>query len=307
MQNYRRSNKVEHFILIFVDGLGVGVNDSTRNPLARDSFQLLSLFQDESNPKPILHGGIAFGVDATLGVSGLPQSATGQTALLTGINTSQMLGHHLSGFPNARLRGVLQEKSLLKQLQQHGCRAAFLNTFQPPFFDHNPYDIVRYLSTTTLANLYAGLPFFTLDDLLGRRSIYQDITNEMLQAKGFAVPLFTPEEAGAIVADRAQQYDFVLFEFFQTDRAGHAQDFARAIGELRKLERFLLSLIQRIELEKTLVLITSDHGNIEDLSIKSHTRNPALTLAFGPEVDELAQLLEKLTDFVPLILSTCSR
>ncbi|MBN1542619.1 alkaline phosphatase family protein [candidate division KSB1 bacterium] len=301
----RRPFGLEHVVLIFVDGLGVGSFDPCRNPLTQPAFDLLAYFQERPNPSPVGEGGLAFAVDTTLGIPGLPQSATGQTALLTGVNAAQHLGRHLSGFPNRRLRLLIEQYSIFRQLRQRGCRAAFLNTFRPPFFDHNPHDILRYLSATTLSNLYADLAFFDLDDLLAGRSIYQDITNESLRQKGFDVPLFSPEKAGKIVARQAREYDFVLFEFFQTDRAGHSQNFESARRELLKLERFLGALLAESRLQDTLIIVTSDHGNIEDLSRKTHTENPALTLLFGPGRADLHASLTDLTDFVPLILALC--
>ena len=195
--------KPNHIVLIFIDGLGLGLNRPDINPCLDPD---LRYFRRAHVSEPLGPDGIdwvVLGADATLGVSGLPQSATGQTALLTGVNAPRMLQRHLSGFPNQRLRAVIEEKSILKQLCERGCRAAFLNTFRPPFFDFDPQDIIRHLSATTLTTLYAGLAFFALDDLVHKRSIYQDMTNESLRARGFDVPVFTPEEAGQILAQQS--------------------------------------------------------------------------------------------------------
>src|SRR6185503_15765345 len=96
----------------------------------------------------------AWGVDASLGVPGLPQSATGQTAILTGENGPAIMGHHLSGFPGPTLRRVLFERSLLKRIRERGRSATFLNAFRPEYFTM-PH-AQRRLSATSLATLASG-------------------------------------------------------------------------------------------------------------------------------------------------------
>ncbi len=292
-----------HILLVFIDGLGIGENDPTINPCTEPGLRFFRHFADETFPKRLDPLGFALGLDATLGVKGLPQSATGQTALLTSINASKLLGRHLNGLPNQLLREVIAEHSVFKQVTQAGLRAAFLNAFRPPFFDYNPYDIIRRLSVSSVANLYAGLPFFDLDDLRNERSVYQDMTNQSLQELGFDVPLFSPEKAGAIIGRQSQAYHFSMYEYFQTDFAGHSKDLERAKGELFKLDRFLAALLDSVDLRKTLVVVTSDHGNIEDLSFKGHTRNPAMTLLFGHGSQNLLPALRSILDITPAFLS----
>jgi 2,3-bisphosphoglycerate-independent phosphoglycerate mutase len=292
----------EHILFVFIDGLGIGYKNTSTNPCGLVGLKYFNHFQTEKYPKKV-DSGYAIGLDATLGIGGLPQSATGQTALLTGKNSAVFLGRHLSGFPNEKLRGLIAEHSILKMFVQMGQKTAFLNTFRPPFFDYNPFDIIHHLSVTSVTNLYAGLPFFDLEDLIAGRSVYQDLTNESLIIKKFKVPLYTPEQAGEVIGRQSQNYRFCLFEYFQTDRAGHSQNLSRAHAELVKLERFLDAVLSTVDLRKTLVLVTSDHGNIEDLSVKSHTRNPVLALIFGNGRDRFLQVCHSITDFYPVLLS----
>lgn len=299
----KNSFKPPLILFIFIDGLGIGENDPTKNPCASPGIKFFNNFLSDTYPKPLPHNGLAIGVDATMGVEGLPQSATGQTALLTGINAAAALGRHLNGFPNEALRKILAKDSILKYFSQNGYRAAFINTFRPPFFDYNPFDIVRHLSATSVANLFADLPFFNLDDLKAERSIYQEFTNQHLRDKGFNVPQFTPRKAGEILAQQSIKYDFCLFEYFQTDIAGHSRNMKFALKEINKLEQFLDALLTNISLEQTLVVLASDHGNIEDISVKGHTRNPAMTMIWGPQNKRLASKLAQITDIAPAVIS----
>ncbi len=307
---------VQRVLLVFIDGLGVGERNPDINPLARIPEGHLTVFENSSPaseragappggecaPRRVKSGGIPLPLDAILGVDGIPQSATGQTALLTGVNAAEMLGRHLFGFPNGKLREIIMEHSLLKRIRERERTAAFLNAFRPRFFDLGDAVWEKPLSVTTWANRAAGLPFFTLDDIAAGRSIYQEFTNRVLRERGFDLPLLTPEEAGAVLARRSRDFDFVLYEYFRTDGAGHSQDMERAVGEAENLERFLGSMLDCIDRKETLVILTSDHGNMENLELKSHTRNPALTVLWGEGAEDAASRLDTILDVAGVVL-----
>ncbi len=288
-------------ILIFVDGLGLGTRDPQRNPCAQKGLELLTCFENRKGSTPAARDGFLVPTEATLGVEGLPQSATGQTTLLTGVNCSKLLGRHLQGYPNEELREVLRERSILKQVKEMGLRSAFINVYRPLFFTLKEKTKWR-LSTTTVATLSADLPFFRIENLHEKQAIYHDFTNESLIARGFDVPLFTPEEAAQILARTSQKYNFILYEYFLTDRAGHSQDFKRASSEVKKLERFLLTLLRETNLKESLIILTSDHGNLEDLSVKTHTRNRVMTLVWGRGSEQVKDRIQSLEDVTPALL-----
>ncbi|MHC5036327.1 MAG: hypothetical protein ACYTHM_03360 [Planctomycetota bacterium] len=291
-------------ILIFIDGLGVGRDDPKTNPMARVRGPLLSNFLHDAPGKPLPFGGVFVPVDASLGVEGIPQSATGQTSLLTGQNAQALLGRHLFGFPNETLRRVLHESSILKRVEACGKRARFANAFRPLFFELPQEAMVRRLSATTVATLAAGVPFFGLDDVRAGRSVYQDFTNRFLVQRGFEVPIRTPEEAGGILASMSPTVDFLLYEYFKSDKAGHAEDMDQAVASVEELEAFLEAFLSGTDLGKRLVIVASDHGNLEDVSIRPHTMNPAQSLVFGPGAQARAGRLQSLLDVCPAILDS---
>ena len=148
---------------------------------------------------------------------------------------------------------------------------------------------------------------FLIEDIREGRSIYHDFTNESLIARGFDVPRFSPEDAARILAHISREFDFILYEYFLTDRAGHCQDMERAFGEIEKLERFLSALLDGVNLDESLIILTSDHGtayhgNIEDLSVKTHTRNRVPTLLWGRSVVEVKDRIRAIEDIAPAIL-----
>src|SRR5688500_1863513 len=101
-------------VLLFIDGVGIGRSDPEVNPLARGEW-LLSQFQGGTGTA-LPSGGALAEVDPTFGVPGRPQSASNQTAILTGLPAPRMIGKHVLGYPNAQLREILAEHSVVKRL-----------------------------------------------------------------------------------------------------------------------------------------------------------------------------------------------
>jgi len=161
------------------------------------------------------------------------------------------------------------------------------------------------LSATTVANLAADLPFFTLEDIRAGKSIYQEFTNTELKERGFDLDPLTPAEAGVILARAARAYDFTLFEYFQSDKAGHSGDPLRIRAELTKLDAFMSALLEELGpdlREKTLVLVTSDHGNLEDATTRRHTVNPVPLLAWGHGAEDFLAGVTRLDEVTPAIV-----
>lgn len=275
-------------IVIFIDGMGLG-KPSPENPFVFTEPPFLTALL-RGNPLTGEMSGFhdhrvtLCALDAQLGVPGLPQSATGQAALFTGKNAPRQLGYHLRGFPNGALRSLLAAGGIFASLREQGYRCDFVNAYRPPFFAQLGKGLEggRY-SCSTLITYYAGLPFHSIDDITAGKALFMDLTNELLNQAGFPVPEITPEEAGRRLIDIGESYDFTLFEYFMTDYVGHQADRAEAGRIIGCLDRFLGAAVERLDPEKTLLIITSDHGNIEDLSHGSHTLNPVPALMVGAE------------------------
>ena len=188
------------------------------NPAARPDLELVSHIAGGSGSGVLPLGGRLAPTDATLGVEGVPQSATGHTALLTGVNAAKLLGRH----------------SILRDTVNAGRTAGFLNTFGPQFFGFPRTKRRRLIAATTTATLAAGLPLRTIEDNLAGRSVSHDLTNAWLKSEGADLPNRSPAEAGAVVAAAARELDFALFEHFQPDRAGHAGDPRECAKVLRR-------------------------------------------------------------------------
>jgi len=280
--------------LLFIDGVGVGTKNPDVNPLARAEY-LLSQFQDGAGT-PLPDGEVSL-VDATFGMAGRPQSASNQTALLTGLPAPRLVGRHVLGYPDAALRALLQEHSLVKRLIASDRRAAFANAYPAAYLaalglPHAaggapdvdiPARARRRLrpSASTAAFAAARVPLRTFDALRAGEALAHDVTGARGVARGLDLPLRTPEEAARIFWRVAEGMDFTLFEHFAADEAGHAQDSEAAVEALATFDAFVRAVVKSRPLD-TRVLVTSDHGNVEDLRTRNHTRAPVALLAFPP-------------------------
>lgn len=322
--------------LLFVDGIGLGRRDPAANPFLQARLPHLRALLGgrpllaESFPvtgPPVW--GVA--VDACLGVRGLPQSATGQTTILTGLNAPRHLGRHLNAHPTPRLRELLLRHSLFKQVLDMGRTATFLNAYRDEFFQWleltggdpggaDPKQVAalfgnmpgmprifkRYRpSASTVAVMAAGLPFRGLEELRAGTAVYHDITGASLAGGGrdYGVPAVAPAEAGAHAAAVAGAHDFVMYEHFLTDMAGHSQDAGQAVMVLETLDGFIGGLVGGLDPEEQLLILISDHGNLEDLTTRSHTVNPVPAVCWGRAAAAAAGRLRSLTDVTPVILS----
>lgn len=292
-----KTNQSPRVVLFFIDGLGLGERNAA-NPLwTVENIEPLNNFKEAESS--VLLEGVLTPTDPRLGIEGRPQSASGQTTILTGINAPRHLGYHKQGFPNEALREVIQEKSLFRQLRQKGIEElVFANAYTPQFFTEKQ----RWKSATTCAVEAAGLQFRRLPDVLGRRALFHDFSNRSLRERGFEAPLFSPVEAAEILAGISAAHRFTLYEHFITDKIGHDQDSERARLHLPLLAELIRETLRRIDLEKTTFILTSDHGNIEDLSVRNHTLNDVPTIVWGRKRDEISRQIKDLTDITPAIL-----
>ena len=286
-------------ILFFIDGLGIG-SRGLQNPLdGLKGAEPLAIFQGEESAT--IHDGMVVPTDACLGIEGRPQSASGQTTILTGVNVPAQLGYHKQGFPNLAMLEILRERSIFRQLTEAGVEPiTFANTYTQRFFDERP----RWVSATTGAMEAANIPFRRVSDLKAGRAVFHDFTNAQLIERNEDVALRTAQEAAVVLASIAAENRFTLYEYFITDKVGHLQDLARAKTVLLDLAKLIRELLARIDLSRTSVILTSDHGNIEDLSTRNHTLNKVPTIIWGVNKEVIANRIKTLADITPAIVQT---
>lgn len=302
------STKTLRVLFLFFDGWGLGAPDPALNPFLTASMPTLrELFAGTmpTNANGSYQSSLATLVptDATLGVPGLPQSGTGQTTIFTGVNAPRAIGEHYGPYPNPALRKILAGDNLFKRFTTAGRRVAFANAYPPFFFERLARNSARR-SATSHAVYAAGVRYRDIDDLRAGNAVSVFVTNQLWRDHGADVPLITARDAGRNLARLASENDLTVFEYFLTDAAGHKGKPEFTARVLAEVDELLRGVLDDIDLNETLVITTSDHGNIEDVSAKKHTLNPVPTILLGAGRDRLAPRIQSLDDLTPAIVDS---
>jgi 2,3-bisphosphoglycerate-independent phosphoglycerate mutase len=293
-------------LILFLDGVGLGPADPATNPFVHARLPTVQGLLD--GQRPILDNGPVqaeaaslIPLDATLGVPGLPQSGTGQTTLLTGVNAARHIGRHLGPYPDESLRQLLAAGNLFKAVLERGGRAALANAYPDRYLSRLERGRGR-MSANGRAAREAGLTMRGYRELRQGRAVSGLLTHDYWQRWGYDLPDITPHRAGQRLANLAADYALTFFEYFYTDVCGHRADRRESVLTLEKLDAFLAGILSTLNLATTRLLVVSDHGNIEDWRNGQHTRNPALALLVGAGHAELAAQMHSLADVAPALL-----
>jgi 2,3-bisphosphoglycerate-independent phosphoglycerate mutase len=296
-------------LFIFLDGVGIGSDNPETNPFFRARLPSLKNLLGGALPHlgvPEVIGAesIAFPLDALLGVEGLPQSGTGQTALLTGENAPALFGRHFGPWVPVRLRPLVKERNLLSRAQALGATCAFANAY-PKEFQGSKW--ARRPAGPPMAAAAAGLFTRQAEALARGDAIASEIVNSAWRTRlGYReLPEVTPMEAGKGLARISRQVDLTFFAHYSTDSAGHRGKMEGAVEALERVDAFLAGVIEEIS-QDTILVIASDHGNIEDVT-RGHTVNPVLGFVAGPGAADHREGMESITDIPSLILNCLSK
>ena len=293
---------MKKLFLFFIDGIGLGDAENS----------LVDLFKNITG-KPLVAGdqpqfvssGVICSADATLGTSGVPQSATGQATIFTGINASKYLGYHLTALPNQQLVELIEKQSLMKSLAEQGISITSANMYSDEFFHKRAARRRNAFPVSTLTIKASGVPFRYFNDYEKGRAVFADITNKLIRERGYDIAEITPELAAGNLLNIMTETQFVFFEYFMTDVYGHKRDKMAIDKCVDILNRFTETVWSGIGDDETSILIVSDHGNAEDLSTADHTFNnvPALLLTRNrDEAQYFAEVIHSLVDIYPWVL-----
>lgn len=292
------------FLLLFLDGVGIGPDDPQVNPFLRSRLPVLGELL--GGELPILGRSPSQGaparlmsLDACLGVRGLPQSGTGQISLLTGVNAAERFGAHFGPWPPVRLRGLLERENLLTRAVTGGIPSVFANAYPKGYPDGRHS---RRVAAPPLAARAAGLLVRHEGELARGVAVASEIVNRgWREHLGFdTVPEVTPRQAGRTLGRLANGARLTVFAHYLTDLAGHRGGMEGSVAALERVDTFLGGILDELEPGVT-VVIASDHGNVEDVR-GGHTRNPALGLTWGPDAETLSSTCRILTDVAPRLL-----
>lgn len=269
-------------IFIFVDGIGLG-RKSQENPFFSQKYESLQILSGENffeDADLIKTSNQLFKpIDANLDVEGLPQSGTGQTTLFTGENASKVIGKHFGPYPHSGIRYLLEEHSIFHAVQEAGKSPYFLNAYPPVFMEYS--EKRNRWSSTTYMTKSAGLQLNSIKEIENEEALTAEIVqNAWRERLDINIPKITATEAAKRLLNVVPKYDLVLFEYYLTDKAGHNKSHEDAERVMKPLDEFLVHILKNKKSEDVLV-ITSDHGNMEDLSVRTHTRNAVPLMVYG--------------------------
>jgi 2,3-bisphosphoglycerate-independent phosphoglycerate mutase len=303
------SRKPLRILIVFLDGVGIGDDDAAVNPLAIAVTPSLDALLD--GRRLVTHAlpysgarASARGLDAVLGVDGLPQSGTGQAALLTGVNAARMFGRHFGPYAPTALRKLIASDSVLARAARAGRTVAFANAY--------PADLLSRASAVkpplpmrasiVIAALGAGVLTRNEPDLIAGDAVASEITHQGWRERlgRIDIPAITAEQAGRNLGRMANRYDLTLFAHYATDAAGHLRDLEAGVRAWQRVDAFVGAVVATLA-DDVLLAIVSDHGNLEDIRTQ-HTRNPALCVLVGAGHATMASQLEALTDVAPVVL-----
>lgn len=296
--------------MIFIDGVGIGKKDFDSNPFFKYGFKTFDKIFGETPHLENLHiernGFYLFPSNAQMEVEGLPQSGTGQVSIFCGINAPKFVGKHFGPFPYSTTIPIIAEKNILKYYKDQNKKAYFANAYPKIFFDYIKSGKTR-LSTTSLSCKLTGIKLNDVSDVRSGKALTAEITNERWNKKlNYNLKEIKPETGARRLLRLASQNDFTLYEFFLTDHLGHG----RIVDEFgiiyNNIDRFLFTILNELKQNDMTLIICSDHGNIEDLSVKTHTTNPALTITGGLNAKALAESIKDLSDIKPSIIKYCT-
>ncbi len=293
-------------LLIFLDGVGLGADDIIHNPFRTATLPTLHSLTNgqrwlDSTGIQRTDRALFIPTDATMGVAGRPQSGTGQAAIITGENVPERIGEHYGPKPNEKTRAILHESNLFSDVINAGKTAAILEAY-PPGWHHVIESGRRLPASYQMAAKVAGLRFFGEADLRSGRALSGDWTGAGWQTElGYDdMPTLSAYDAGVRLAALAGDYDFAFFPHWITDVTGHRGDLAQAIKLLETFDDVMRGVLDTWDDAEGVVIVTSDHGNIEDLSHRNHTKNSVPTVIIGAKREQFSGVHD-LTHIAPVI------
>jgi 2,3-bisphosphoglycerate-independent phosphoglycerate mutase len=239
-------------------------------------------------------------------IEGLPQSGTGQVSIFCGVNAPKFVGKHFGPFPYSTTIPIIAEKNIFKHYKDQKRSAFFANAYPKVFFDYLKSGKTR-LSVTSLSCRLTGIKLNSVTDVRKAKALTAEITNERWNKKlNYNLDEIKPETGARRLLRLAKQNDFTLYEFFLTDHLGHGRIIDEFDKIYKNLDKFLLTILKEVNKKEITLIVCSDHGNFEDLSVKTHTTNPALTITAGYKAEQLAKNIKDLSDIKPTIIKYCN-
>lgn len=298
---------MKHILMIFLDGVGLGDDDPSVNPFAAANTPTLNSLTNgrrwlSSTGRQQSARAVFVPADPRMGVPGKPQSGSGQATILTGRNVPELIGEHYGPRPSPAIRKLLAEDNIYKQVVARGMTAALLEGY-PPGWHQAVERGKRLRASYQEAPHVAGLPTFTEREIYSGDALAVDWTGEGWRSQlGYTdSPVYTPHEAGVKMVELSRRYHFAFFANWVTDTIGHRGTVEEGARMLELFDGVMQGALDAWDDDEGLMIITSDHGNMEDLSHGKHTENDVPTVIIGSGKETFADGLQTLADIAPRV------
>ncbi|MFQ3607834.1 MAG: hypothetical protein SNJ55_04295 [Chloroherpetonaceae bacterium] len=277
-------------IFIFLDGVGLAER-SEHNPFFTTPMTRFKrafgceLFLEDA--PYITTNRLMLPIDAGLGIEGAGESGTGQFSIYTGVNGAKCFGRHYGPHIPSLLRPILAEENIFRKLKSLGKSCLYANAYPKRFIewclDLRTKGKIRS-SVLFEAAALEGVEIRSSEALKAEKAISGDIIARwwrLNQQDGDpSVQEISATDAARNLLHLSREHDAIFYEFFLTDLAAHGKIQTSKSEIVSRLDEFLSVLIEELP-ERTMLVLTSDHGNFEDARTLRHTQNPVPLLAVG--------------------------
>ena len=300
---------MRHILILFLDGVGLGLDDTTTNPFVAANTPHLSRLMSGHKlvleQKSFSDEKISFvQADACMGVDGIPQSATGQATIMTGVNVPAYIGKHWGPKPSTEIRDLLRRDNILQWMHSKNYSVRLANAYPPSFLNqlesgHRSPSSIQYAFETV------GVRMCNVEDLHDGNALSADFTGEEWRSHlGFEnTPILSLNEAGERLSLLSQQSKLLLFDCWHTDVVGHRGTMRAAVNMVERLDAVIGGILSSWREADGLIVIVSDHGNLEDKTTRRHTCNKVPVLLFGDGHSCVAANINDLSDIAPALIA----
>lgn len=279
-----------NLIFIFLDGVGLAER-SEHNPFFitpmtrfKKAFGRELFIEDAPY---ITATKLMLPISAGLGVEGAGESGTGQFSIYTGVNGAKRFGRHYGPHIPSPLRPILAEENIFRKLKSLGKSRLYANAYPKRFIewcsDQRAKCKIRS-SALFEAAILEGVAIRSSEELKAGQAISGDIIARWWQANETdgdkSVQEISATQAARHLLNLSRESDAVFYEFFLADLAAHGKIKTSTAEIVARLDEFLATLIEELP-ERTMLALTSDHGNFEDARTLKHTQNPVPFLVAG--------------------------
>jgi hypothetical protein len=154
----------------------------------------------------------------------------------------------------------------------------------------------------------AGVTLRTWSDVRRSQALTSSMTHELENDFNLdffdqaLLPPLTPQAAAKSLAKLARDHDFTFYKYQIPDLVSHTGRMELARAVFATIEDFVETVLRHLEVERFVVIITSDHGHLEQLaSSHAHPKTHVPTWYFGPEPCATAERLRRPEDIFHLI------